>query len=119
MVLTRLNSFGIIFLFKIELYKFNEATSLSPVIITFFVSFSDKIILLEEKFSSVVPEKNYLSILNPILLKSKIPITDPHGRLISPDRNHLTKQGAQYLGKKVLDHKAFLEALQMPKNIFK
>ena len=80
---------------------------------------SDKIILLEEKFSSVVPEKNYLSILNPILLKSKIPITDPHGRLISPDRNHITKQGAQYLGKKVLDHKIFLEALQMPKNIFK
>ena len=80
---------------------------------------SDEIIFWEEKFSSVVPEKNYLSILNPILLKSKIPITDPHGRLISPDRNHLTKQGAQYLGKKVLDHKAFLEALQMPKNIFK
>lgn len=79
----------------------------------------EEIIFLEEKLSSVIPEKNYLSLLNPILIKSKIPITDSFGRLVSPDRNHLTKQGAQYLGKKVLDHKVFLEALQMPKNIFK
>lgn len=47
-------------------------------------------------------KKNFVSLLKPIVVDNKIPITDENGVLISTDRAHLTKYGAIFFGKKVV-----------------
>lgn len=57
----------------------------------------------EHHLISLVPAKYFLSIYDRTLdKKNRIPITDEHGRLITPDRAHLTRYGAIYFGKRVL-----------------
>ena len=56
----------------------------------------------EKLLSNMVPIKNYISLLAPIIKNDYIPITDESGRLISVDRRHLTKFGAIYIGQRAL-----------------
>ena len=61
---------------------------------------SKETIKAEEMIKNIVPKKNYISIIDVLADKSKhIIITDGQGKLISPDRMHLTRYGAIYLGK--------------------
>lgn len=66
---------------------------------------------VEDDMSKLVPREYYISLLTPILKDGAVPITDEMGRLISPDRVHLTKYGAQYVGKKALVNSAYGEIL--------
>jgi len=49
-----------------------------------------------------IPSQHFISLLSATTDNHKIPITDDQGRLLSPDRTHLTKFGAIYFGTKVL-----------------
>lgn len=70
--------------------------------------------LAEEKtMEQTLPAKNMISLMGPIRRGDEIPITDERGRLISPDRVHLTKQGAIYLGTRSLKNSAYPAALAM------
>ncbi|MGE5492605.1 MAG: acyltransferase family protein [Actinomycetota bacterium] len=73
------------------------------------------IIALEERVSAVIPAENYISLLKPIVKENRVPVTDEQGRLISPDRFHLTKYGAIYLGQKALVNSAYGEILKSAK----
>ena len=53
----------------------------------------------EELLKSMIPTNNYISILHILIDENNsILITDNQGRLISPDRDHLTRYGAIYVG---------------------
>ena len=53
----------------------------------------------EELLKSMIPTNNYISILDILIDENNsILITDNQGRLISPDRDHLTRYGAIYVG---------------------
>ncbi len=59
-----------------------------------------KTIKAEELDKSLIPKNNYISILDVLVDENNtIIITDKQGRLISPDRHHLTYYGAIYVGK--------------------
>lgn len=60
----------------------------------------DATILHEKNMKAAIPEKNFISLLGPILVNQSIPITDNMGRMLSTDRVHLTRYGAIFLGKK-------------------
>lgn len=63
---------------------------------------SVKTIKTERDMSDIVPKKNYISLLSPIVKYGQVPITDSLGRMISTDRSHLTKYGAKFIGEKSL-----------------
>ncbi|NMG55444.1 acyltransferase family protein [Aromatoleum aromaticum] len=56
----------------------------------------------EREFLATVPVKNSISILEGLKKQESVQITDEKGRLLSPDRTHLTKYGAQLVGQRVL-----------------
>lgn len=49
-----------------------------------------------------IPQKNYISILDGISNEDGVVVTDEIGRLISGDRTHLTRYGAEFIGKEVM-----------------
>lgn len=56
----------------------------------------------EKRMAARVPEGNYLSLLASVINAGQVPVTDEKGRLLSPDRSHLTRHGAIYLGRRAL-----------------
>ena len=52
--------------------------------------------------SQIVPKDNYISLMKPIVRDGSIPITDAEGRLLSVDREHITRFGAIFFGQRVL-----------------
>lgn len=65
-------------------------------------------LLLEEREAvSQIPRDRYISLLGPIVEAGAIPITDSEGRLLSTDREHLTKFGAAFFGERVLRDSPF------------
>jgi len=54
------------------------------------------------KASEVIPAANYISIMQPLTNGKGVLVTDNLGRLISPDREHLTKYGAIYIGREII-----------------
>lgn len=62
---------------------------------------------IDAEMSKIIPEENYISLINPINISGKIPITDEFGRMISTDRTHLTKYGAIYFGQKVVKNSSY------------
>ncbi|MEO1987083.1 MAG: hypothetical protein ABGX47_10600 [Martelella sp.] len=52
--------------------------------------------------SELIPPENYISIVKPLTNEDGILVTDDSGRLISPDREHLTKYGAIYIGNEII-----------------
>lgn len=61
------------------------------------------------RMSQSVPSVNYISLISPLLVDGKMPITDEGGRMISTDRAHLTKYGAEYFGRKVVRNTSYSE----------
>jgi hypothetical protein len=56
----------------------------------------------EKQMAETVPAENYISILAVTAPQGAIPITDAAGHLLSTDRTHLTRYGAQYFGERVI-----------------
>ncbi|MEI8209268.1 MAG: acyltransferase [Methylococcales bacterium] len=69
----------------------------------------------EEKMTSLIPKENYLPLLSHITNGNLVPITDEEGKLISPDRKHLTKYGAQFIGRIALVNSSYGNLLQSSK----
>lgn len=57
--------------------------------------------------SSLIPKKNFISLLSPVIKDGQIPITNEHGVMLSTDRTHLTKYGAIFFGERVLLNSGF------------
>ena len=52
---------------------------------------------------AALPSDNYVSWLEPVLVdKTRIPITDDEGRLLTTDKRHFSQAGARYFGERVL-----------------
>ena len=52
---------------------------------------------------AALPSNNYVSWLEPVLVdKTRIPITDDEGRLLTTDKRHFSQAGARYFGERVL-----------------
>ena len=49
----------------------------------------------ERDMAAMVPAEHRLSILDAILVGGRVPITDSHGQILSPDRTHLTHAGVR------------------------
>jgi peptidoglycan/LPS O-acetylase OafA/YrhL len=59
--------------------------------------------ILEDKMAlEVIPSGHYISLMKPLTNPEGVLVTDEFGRLISPDRRHLTKYGAIYLGREIV-----------------
>jgi peptidoglycan/LPS O-acetylase OafA/YrhL len=52
--------------------------------------------------SEVIPPENYISLMQSLTNNEGVIVTDELGRLISPDREHLTRYGAIYLGREIV-----------------
>lgn len=61
----------------------------------------------DEQMNQVVPEGHYVSLLSPVLVGGKIPITDASGYMLSTDRKHLTKYGAIFFGENAVRRSGF------------
>ncbi|MBP1804345.1 acyltransferase family protein [Rubellimicrobium aerolatum] len=61
----------------------------------------------EAWMAQAIPPGHYISLLAAIAPEGLIPITDEEGRLLTPDRLHLTRFGAIHLGAKALPGTAF------------
>jgi peptidoglycan/LPS O-acetylase OafA/YrhL len=57
------------------------------------------VIEADRVMSMTLPQGHYISLLKPVLVDGKVPITDEMGRMLSTDRSHLTKYGAMYFGR--------------------
>lgn len=57
----------------------------------------------ENTMSSMIPHSHYISILDQISKNGRIPITDHLGRVLSPDRTHLTRAGAEFIAQAILN----------------
>ncbi len=64
-----------------------------------FNSIEDRIILADNDMSKAIGNDHFISLLAPVLVGNNIPITDDLGRMLSTDREHLTKYGALFFGK--------------------
>lgn len=62
---------------------------------------------LESEMENAIPTQHFISLLSPTRVGNRIPITDEQGRLLSPDRVHLTKFGAIYFGEKSLKNSGY------------
>ena len=67
----------------------------------------DQVLELERRQKAVIPATNFISLLGPVMKRGMVPITDQDGRLISTDRRHLTKFGAEYFGERVIKNSAY------------
>lgn len=72
---------------------------------------SETILNLDAAMEQQVSPAHFIAVLTPILKDRHIPITDQRGRLLSSDRQHLTRFGAMYLGEKVLRGSSFEDAV--------
>lgn len=70
-------------------------------------SVPDYILEIERKNKISIPEKYFISLMDPVVKDAKIPITDSFGRLISTDKTHLTKFGAIFFGQNSLKHSSY------------
>jgi hypothetical protein len=52
--------------------------------------------------SKAIPEINYISLMQSLTNSEGVVVTDESGRLISPDRTHLTKYGAIFVGREII-----------------
>jgi hypothetical protein len=52
--------------------------------------------------SEVIPPENYISLMQSLTNNEGVIVTDELGRLISPDRAHLTRYGAIYSGREIV-----------------
>lgn len=69
----------------------------------------------EETLRGKVPPAHFLPIYDRVLLADgRMPVTDERGRLLTPDRVHLTQAGAVYVGQRVLWGSAYERALGSP-----
>jgi hypothetical protein len=66
----------------------------------------------ESRFLEMIPARYRISLLENVRLNDTVPISDSFGRLLSTDRNHLTKYGAQFFGEVVLKNGMFERALE-------
>jgi len=65
-----------------------------------------------------VPLAHYLPIYEHVLLPDGLmPVTDAKARLLTPDRGHLTRAGAVYLGQRVLWGSTYERALKNPPRV--
>jgi len=64
---------------------------------------------------NAIPKTNYISLMQPLLNEEGVLVTDEKGRLISPDRAHLTKYGAIFIGRKIISD-SLLHSLLSPNN---
>jgi len=67
------------------------------------------------KASEAIPAPNYISIMQPLTNNEGILVTDELGRLISPDRRHLTKYGAIFIGREIIAPSALSFFLGSPR----
>jgi peptidoglycan/LPS O-acetylase OafA/YrhL len=51
----------------------------------------------ERDMAAMVPAEHYVSILCAIAAEGRVPITDAQGKILSPDRTHLTQAGARFV----------------------
>lgn len=77
-----------------------------------FNPIAESILVSDREMSEAIPSKNFISLLEPTVVDSKIPVTDDMGRMLSTDRAHLTKYGALYFGKKAVAHTRYAEIFQ-------
>lgn len=56
----------------------------------------------DKNASEVIPSTNYISLMQPLTNNNGVIVTDELGRLISPDRAHLTRYGAIYIGREII-----------------
>jgi len=56
----------------------------------------------ESEMVRQIPSSHFISIFGAISVDGKVPVTDSDGYILSPDRVHLTKRGAIYVGQSVL-----------------
>ena len=77
-----------------------------------FNAIPEDVLDLEKSMASTVPAPNFVSLMAPVRAGDRIPITDERGRLISPDRMHVTKQGATFFGNRALQPSAYGVVLQ-------
>lgn len=61
----------------------------------------------EQADVNTVPAANFISLLGPVVKNGMVPITDDQGRMISTDREHVTKFGAIYFGERALRPSAY------------
>ena len=52
--------------------------------------------------SKVIPSENYISLMRALTNSDGVIVTDEFGRLFSPDRAHLTRYGAIYIGREIV-----------------
>ena len=52
--------------------------------------------------SKVIPSENYISLMQSLTNSDGVILTDELGRLLSPDRAHLTRYGAIYVGREIV-----------------
>jgi peptidoglycan/LPS O-acetylase OafA/YrhL len=65
---------------------------------------SRSFLAIEESMELGIPAPHYISLLRPVLKDGhKVPITDDKGRMLSTDREHLTKYGAIFFGEHAVD----------------
>jgi len=67
---------------------------------------------MEARTRAAVPADYFISLLDPIVRDSMVPVTDAEGRLLSADRTHLTLHGARYFGAKALLNTRYGEILK-------
>lgn len=65
----------------------------------------------EREMAALIPPEHYVSIVDRIAPDRRVPITDNAGHILSPDRSHLTRAGAIYVGARVLEGTPLLQAL--------
>lgn len=71
---------------------------------------AESYIAMDRDMAETIPSPNFISLLAPVVRRGpQVPITDADGRLLSTDRKHLTKFGAIYFGRQVLDKSAYAE----------
>ena len=76
-----------------------------------FNRIATKFIEDDERMNQVVPQGQYVSLLSPVLVGGKVPITDASGYMLSTDRKHLTKYGAIFFGANAVGRSGFAAVL--------
>jgi hypothetical protein len=61
---------------------------------------SEQVLAYDQRMSLSIPNDNFISLIKPVILNGQIPITDHKGRMLTTDRQHLTRYGAIYFGQK-------------------
>jgi peptidoglycan/LPS O-acetylase OafA/YrhL len=56
----------------------------------------------DQEMRRVLPRESFISLIEPVLSDGKIPVTDEDGYILSADREHFTRYGAIYFGKKAV-----------------